>query len=541
MLSKRYRSLLLLYLDDDEAVTSRHSVAFQSSRSRAITDDGGSYMAEINVAMAGSGYIERKNLMKQFSELSPSSQKPDSGVYFSKLVYYHAACVELLAHCTGGRNLGNISKCSQLFTFETVAAVLLEINSCRCFPILKAFSIFMVNVYIFSTESSQEDSMTESPVLCDIICLFCSVVKSTAPPEQWKQREEIEGLRDFLLNGAVVLFSAYFSIEVENVDVRRADVATVVQDLIRYLQDLPKDAFTDGEWRQVEDIALSFGMPISAHFSAASNSTSIIEEPKFEVTNPLKSKKSAYHKMPSTIASRTTDTAADGLTWGDSEIRFQEVYLLCVTCPFMAELRDNELNRFVDFMLKNYYMSSESDYGDSVVDINEALLEKNSDKLSSRGDDKRQKSSDTMPLSSRSKSAKNTNDAKGNFASIVSRLIKFAREEVDVIISKDDFMSTNVAKESLDKIRRANKSTGLFSAGSELEDLSPDSKSKQWKLVAGSNSISKNIPFIFKVLSRCTGRFVKKAEQEQEANKAANASIFTETAVLCPVTIYHIP
>ena len=140
MLSKRFINLVLLY-NDSEVQSNRMSI-IHLKNSRANSGVGLEGVGDMSFVKESDCYKERKELMKQYCELSPPSRKMSSGVYCTKLVYYHAACVELLAECAGGRNYGNASKCAELLSFETVLSVLLEISVCPCYPILKAFSKF---------------------------------------------------------------------------------------------------------------------------------------------------------------------------------------------------------------------------------------------------------------------------------------------------------------------------------------------------------------------------------------------------------------
>lgn len=506
MLSKRYVNVLLLFVDENFE-DSRSSIFFFKSRSRTMTADMGEIsMDALTQIMNGNEYKERKLLMVQYLQLSFASQKRASGVYAAKLVHYHASCVELLAECAGGNNASNISKCLEILPFETVAAVLSEIDSCPCYPVLRAFAIFMVNVYILppASDISQTDSVLDSPVLYEILTKICRVV-AAVETMQWTQWSEGEGLRSFLFDGALSLFITFLFAETEILDSRKAEIATSVQRLIQHLQGIASEIFTDQEISKIDAVAQKIGMPMCNVPNQKSREEVIDKEAKFIVENPLKRQKSKKESQLKT-AKRDHD---ESITWGDSNLRFSQLPYLLKTCPFISDLKDAEIDQFVNFILKTYQGDDDTESGGSTID-NDNTIDLLSEKASSRGEDKRPKESGTPSLSVRSKTARNNHQSKSNFVATVSRFIKFAREEIDVIVSKDEGDRNDIVRESLDKIKRANAYQAFNIAGSDMDELTAEHTKHSVHLISGNDDVSKNIPFVLKILARCIEHFAKK-------------------------------
>jgi hypothetical protein len=586
MLSKQNLSLSLLYAEGGEG-PSRLSVSYRHTRSQTEAGVGGNNaMADV---VEEEGYKERKDLMRQYCELPLSSRNRSSScsVYCTKLVFYHAACIELLALCAASGNVGNAVKSAQLLSIETVLAVLLEAETYPCYPILGAFSTFLVNVYLpvaavepggagAGAGAPQDESVLENPFLAQVIVRFCKVISAVGlePASQWDLWPAGEGLRAFVVDGALPLFRAYFLAasltqadggEDQGQALPSASLPTLVQGALEHLQSLPRETFVASERSKIDDLAHNvFGMPEppdSQRDRIESIDAAGKEHSKFSMDNPLNSMIGGLFKDTTSTKKKPT---AEAVSWGDSAIRFSELPVLIDSCRYMKQLRHAELDSLVDCMMKGYRGRGDSEGtgggggggGGSVI----------SSEPGRGGGLKRDASvrSATAPLSSSAKTKSvasgtkdptakaNTIAARANFTAMVTRLIKFAREEVDVLVSTDVSRGRSSVKVSLDSVKRASSThhgggsgggDGMnlnFNLGLGNFDLTGNAGDPEdacmCNLLPDGPVVSRNIPFVFTVLAQCMARLVEDEQVEREDAKnngnsfAPNSSAAIELA-----------
>ena len=502
MTSAQYQSLLLLYVNSrEEGIVSRTSSFQRTLEGRCSSISP--------TPESDSGFQERKSLMKQYCELPLKSKLPSSNIYCTKLVFYHSDCVELLSLCAAGRNIGNTSKCAQLLPLDLVIAVLDDVNTYPCYPILKAFSVFLVHVYIrvasldasYTGEAYQQSDAMEDDKVIRVIEKLCNFIKSVAVKELLECPND-SALKDFIFNGVFVVFQSYFSVEVEVVDLAKTQVAASMQGAILALQNLPSDILSAEENFKLDDMAQSLGM---SSLMSGKNSDMVREVEKFSMSNPL-------------ARNQAQDLASSGgVTWGNSYIRFAELNTLVKTCPFFDLFRQEEINALVEVLLTNYksHDSEKEGRGDNLTD---GFSEKGFNKISTEASD--------------ANSVSSVGTVSGNFSGIVARLIKFCREEVDVLASK---YISDTSFDFRDGLKRAKRGGNIQSSVFHEAVIDDSSNQTSAKNVARTADFSKNIPFVLSILAACICRFRKVSERESSGSvferKRKSASVSNNESV----------